>query len=131
MVSVWVSSGPAAVPSSCPSSWRCLDSSSAQPGTCCSLPLRSDFASWMHLWKNQLGHNAAVCGSEGQGSLVCGGERGCSFARRTRLPACSQPVNSPCAGLGLRPDQIHGMPSHEPPAVGGNSRAVSGHSEGL
>lgn len=55
----------------------------------CSLPLRSDFAPWMHLWKNQLGHNALVCGSKGQGSLVRGGELGCSFPRRTMLPAHS------------------------------------------
>lgn len=33
----------------------------------CSLPLRSDFTPWMQLWKNQLGHNAAVCGGAGLG----------------------------------------------------------------
>lgn len=61
----------------------------------CSLPLRSDFTPWMRLWKNQPGHNAAVCSSQGQGRLEPR-ERGCSFP-----DGCK------------RPDQTQGMPSPE------------------
>jgi len=77
----------------------------------CSLPLRSDFAPWMHLWKNQLGHNAAVCGSEGQGSPVCAAGAWLLRPQADEAPAPSQPC--PWAGQGLRPDPIHGLPSHE------------------
>lgn len=66
----------------------------------CSLPLRSDFAPWMHLWKNQLGHNAAVCSSAWRAGL--GWSTGSSLRPCLRLWLSTQPKPLvPCRGREL------------------------------